>query len=414
MSIVAIGFLLTTVLASPPARNAPSAPKSSDAPVAATPPAPAAKGDPAAPPSKDAFTYASPDRTLSLDAIELCGGREIPGSLDFLVNHDGISYLFSTEANRERFLKEPRAFEVVDGGACGRMGPLSGLGDARRHLVHEGRVYFFASEGCREAFRKDPTAFIERGDARPSGSAAAIKEGSRVMDLLEQWAGGAESWRRVNSIRLASARDRVSGKTTYSWTWETLVRFQDSVRVHEAWDASWFSTTRSPAGAAMASSRGVERIARSREQAFDRVIGRMPVMILRAWAAQRDRGAARASTSGDGITAIDAGVNTIDGTPVRLVDVWLLGATSRLAVDSGGKLLRQSFHGREGGSRVGEVARHFTAWTTVDGVTVPTAWRVTIDGKRFDDLAVSIDRVEVNPVLADDIFLVPSAVTASK
>lgn len=71
---------------------------------------------------KPQASCASPERTLSLDVIELSAGREVPGREQLAVLHDGVAYLFSTEANRDRFAKDPRAFEVADGGACGPAG----------------------------------------------------------------------------------------------------------------------------------------------------------------------------------------------------------------------------------------------------------------------------------------------------
>lgn len=357
---------------------------------------------------------AAPERTLSVDVVDLVAGRESAGRPELAVEHEGVTYLFTSPENKARFEKEPRAFEVADGGACGRMGPLSGLGDARRYLVHEGRVWFFASDPCRDAFRKNPSAFIERADAKPHPTAEQRAAGAAAMDSLVGWAGGADALQRLSTIRLRSARERTSGPTTHAWTWETTIAFPDRATVREAWDDAWFSTTRTGDGAAMASARGAERIAASRAAAFDRVLGRSPVMIVRAWA---DAGGTGRSAAGappsNGIVASGAGEGTIDGVPVRFVDVWMHGAASRFAIErSTGRPIRQSFRGREGGSRVAEVVRSFTAQATVDGITLPTAWKVTVDGKPVDDLAVSIDRFEVNPALGGDAFVVPAAVPA--
>jgi len=342
-----------------------------------------------------------PERTLSVDVVELVAGKETPGLAELMAEHDGIAYLFATPENRARFEMDPRAFEVADGGACGKMGALSGMGDARRYLVHDGRVWFFASDGCREGFRKEPSKCIERSDPKPVATAVQQQEGARTLDLLARWAGGTEALRRMSTYREQSAAERTSGNRKYAWSREAAARFPDRAMTREAWDDAWFSTIRSPKGAAMGSSRGFETIARARGEAFDRVLGRSPVMIVRAWV---DASAGGTFPQGS-ILVADGGESTLEGRPVRFVDVWMLGAKSRLLVDAGsGQLLQQSFQGRDGGTRVGDVVRTFTADAVVDGVRLPTAWKVTVDGTAAPDASVAIDRFEVNPTLAEDLF----------
>ena len=46
-----------------------------------------------------------PERTLSVDAVELVGGRETPGKADLVVMHEGFEYRFATPENKAAFLK---------------------------------------------------------------------------------------------------------------------------------------------------------------------------------------------------------------------------------------------------------------------------------------------------------------------
>lgn len=57
--------------------------------------------------------------------------------------------------------------------------------------------------------------------------------------------------------------------------------------------------------------------------------------------------------------------------------------------------------------KVGDSVRTFTKYATVDGITLPTDYTVTFDGKELASAAAKIDTFEVNPKLAADLFQVP-------
>jgi YHS domain-containing protein len=63
--------------------------------------------------------------------MELMDGRELPGKAELAIEHEGIEYRFATQENMDAFKKDPAKYEVFDGGACGAMGALSEMGDAR-------------------------------------------------------------------------------------------------------------------------------------------------------------------------------------------------------------------------------------------------------------------------------------------
>ena len=67
-----------------------------------------------------------------LDPVALCEGREVPGSDTITATHEGYLYRFADEQSRERFHADRERYAVQMGGACGRMGPLSGKGAVDR------------------------------------------------------------------------------------------------------------------------------------------------------------------------------------------------------------------------------------------------------------------------------------------
>lgn len=346
-------------------------------------------------------TAAPPERTLPVDPVELVAGREVPGKAELAIERDGISYQFATTESKAAFEKEPAKFEVADGGACGRMGPLSGMGDARRYAVHEGRIYFFASDGCRAGFLKDPAKYIETDDEKVFGSNEQVTRGRATLDKVVVWAGGAERLRGLAAYRASAARKEKQGETEYAVTNETVIAFPDRAFQKESWNESWFSTVCGPEGAAMASTRGQERIAASRARAFHRTMARWPIVILKAHV----DGAPKADCPG--LIVIADGEGKLGETPVEFVKVWLNGAASRLAVESAtGKLLQLSYRGRDGTTTIGDSVRTYTAFATAKDITLPTAYSVSFNGKDLPAASAKIDAFEVNPELRADLFKV--------
>ncbi len=98
-------------------------------------------------PSLEAMT--APERTMPVDAVLFRQAKSVPGDRRWAVGYQGNVYLFSGPETRDVFMRDPVTFAAVDAGACGRMGPLGGLGDARRHALQDGLLYFFASPGAR-------------------------------------------------------------------------------------------------------------------------------------------------------------------------------------------------------------------------------------------------------------------------
>lgn len=343
-----------------------------------------------------------PERTLPVDPVELVAGREVQGVAEHSVERDGIEYRFVTLENKAIFEKEPAKFEVYEGGACGRMGALAGMGDARRYAVHAGRIYFFASDGCRAGFLKDPNSYIEVEDEKVFGSNEQVERGRAAIDRLVTWAGGAERLRGVTSYRAAAARTEKHGKTEYNITNETAIVFPDQMMQKEAWNQSWFSTTVTSEGAAMATSKSNERIAASRAKVFKRTMSRWPIVILKAYV----DGSPKADCPG--LIVIGDGEGLLSDVPVEYVKIWLNGAAARLTIEKAtGKLLQIAFRGRENTMKVAESVRTYTAWSTVDGVTLPIAYTITFDSNEQATLTSKIDQFEVNKALPADCFVIP-------
>lgn len=334
-----------------------------------------------------------PERTLPMDPVELIAGRETPGREDLSVLRDGFTYLFATPENKASFERTPEKFEAADGGACGRMGALSGLGDARRYTVHEGRLFFFASDACRKAFLKNPSAFIEGDDPPATGDADAQARGVAIVDRWIAWAGGEAAVRNATSYRESVSRQQKTGDTTYQVTEELAFRLPASFLKRETWNQDIYTTLATPSGGAMGVGDTSARIADARARAMRRFASRHPLVIMRG-------------RFEPGFAAIADGQGQLGEVKIEYVRVSLHGATTRLGIEAAtGRLVTLAFRGREGTMSVGEVVRTATVHATVGGLRLPSAWTTTVDGK--DRPVVAFDTQELNPALPDADFTLP-------
>jgi YHS domain-containing protein len=350
--------------------------------------------------TSDDPTCANPERTLQLDVVELVAGRQIAGKPDLAIVREGIEYRFSTPQNKATFERDADKYEVADGGACGRMGPLSGLGDARRYAVHDGRVFFFASDGCRASFTKEPAKFLERDDPVPAATPEQVAQGRAIMDRVVQWAGGADKLKALKTIRFSARRTEHQGGKDWTVTNVWAARFPNEFIVRESWNDSWFANIRGPQGAAMASTSRHEQIGATRTRALDRHLARLPVVMLKAYV-----DAPAGSEGATAMVVVPAQGGRIGNVDVDRVTIWLNGAASTLTVDkASGRPVQVTFRGRDGTSPIGESVRTFTAYKTVDGVQLPTAYTVAFDGKELPSASATWDTLEVDPTLAADQF----------
>ncbi|MBL9141360.1 MAG: YHS domain-containing protein, partial [Phycisphaerae bacterium] len=280
---------------------------------------------------------------------------------------------FSSPETLARFRASPTKFAAVEGGACGRMGALSGLGDARRSVVHDGRLYFFASDGCRDTFLKAPARFIAAPDVAPTGTADAQQAGLAAVDRWIASAGGANAvraatrivqraevapseandhWKTERVEELAWAGDDVALVSVETWT-----KVGDAPKVHR------YETGMNSSGAWQRTGDAAKvPLAPSRASAFAQRMAHLPAAILRA-------------RFMPGFTAVSDGEGTIDGTRVDYVKVHFAGATTRLGIDcESGALVTLSYRDRDPRLVVADVTRRVTQFAESNGIALPVSW----------------------------------------
>lgn len=317
---------------------------------------------------------------MPVDVVLLHQGREVPGSPDLVEIYEGTTYQFASAATRETFRAAPADYAAVEGGACGRMGALAGVGDARRYLLHEGRLYFFASDACRNTFVQAPVRFIALPDAPLAGTPESRAAGLAAVDRWVAWAGGADAVRSARTIVLRATPP--ASPSSPDWSNEEVVEFDFSapspcVLSVSTWTQQPASKDESPKvhrfemaccngqGWTQRGEDAREPLASSRAAAFLRLHAHDPAFLLRARFAP-------------GFVAVLEGEESLDGRTADRVAVSFNGATTRLLIDrSTGELLAARFRDRAPSLAVADASVRYLAHTSAGGVRVPSEWQTT-------------------------------------
>jgi YHS domain-containing protein len=95
-------------------------------------------------------------------------GSPVPGRPSHRILWKGVVWQFDTEANRERFEADPRAYAPRFGGYCTVAMSRNRLADVdpeRGWLIHEGRLYLTHNAQARDLLARDPGAVLTHARA---------------------------------------------------------------------------------------------------------------------------------------------------------------------------------------------------------------------------------------------------------
>lgn len=332
---------------------------------------------------------------LNVDPVDLVAGKETPAVEAHSVDRGVFTYRFASAANKAKFEADATRYEVQLGGACARMGPLSGLGRADIFGVHNGRIYLFASRQCRDTFLKSPETFIEADDSPPKPTDAQRKRGMELIELAAKAAGG-QRLDAMKTLALRADSKSTSGGQEYAVARGVLFEFPSRFRRLEAWD-TWVGGEVIDGGKSFfaAPQRDLQHplpLVDSQLRAVRRIMNREPAMILRA-------------RKSPGFIAAHVGNAELGGRRVERVAAHFDGTTTTLAINADdGSLVGIAYRGRGPSMRVGEIELTFTAQRADNGVILPSAWTATCDGKPADALNTILTTFEIDRPLPPDTF----------
>ncbi|MGH7177026.1 MAG: hypothetical protein ACREJC_06585, partial [Tepidisphaeraceae bacterium] len=138
---------------------------------------------------------------LPVDPVALVNGLEVPGNDAMSIDRGGYRYVFDNLENKKTFEQDPEKYEIQLGGACARMGPLTGRARIDLYGVHDGKIYLFASPGCRAGFLAHADQLLESDDPVPEFTPEAAARGRELIDMAVRALGGAEKLDSMTSYR---------------------------------------------------------------------------------------------------------------------------------------------------------------------------------------------------------------------
>ncbi|MBL8760173.1 MAG: hypothetical protein JNL50_02635 [Phycisphaerae bacterium] len=333
-------------------------------------------------------------RTFKFDVVEIHQGREVSGSPDFAVDCWGYRYLFSSKQNADAFLGDYQKYEVQLGGACAKMGPLSGRGATTIHTIHDGRLFTFASPSCKENFLKDPEARTDRPDPMPATTPESLARGQELLTLMLTSMGGAAKVDAMSSLRMEATTREKQGSKDYNHRRTWIASFPDKFRRDDDWDEYKYAMIVTPDFGVMAYSQ-VEDMHPQQRLALSRGLYHLPGVIARL-------------RSRDDFIAVAAGAVTINETKAEKLTVWFDSTATTLAIDpASGKVLAAFFRDRGKGGAIGAIEMRSTDWRDVDGLTLPAAAEAWFNNERWEGGDLRPDTLAINDVSAD-LFTKPT------
>ena len=326
-------------------------------------------------------TNATPERTLPVDPVLLQLGKTVAGERSISVTYEGNTYIFANAGTRDQFNREPARFAAQQGGACGRMGPLGGLGDARRYALQEGMLYFFSSDECMKLFRAQPRRYMEPADELPAGTPEQQAAGLAALDRWIAWAGGKDAVKAAKVFTQVSTRRVLQGADSWDITETLEFAGPHTMRRMDTWqkvggtakDNYQYETLVTPDTAVITSSNGrTTPLVDSRRTAFERLMNRQPYAIMRA----RFQPEA-------GLLALKTGEGTLGDARCDYIVTWFEGNATYLAIDKEtGRLVQISHPGRFGDASVASLTMDAVSYAGPDALRLPTQWVVSRNAEK--------------------------------
>jgi YHS domain-containing protein len=331
------------------------------------------------------------------DPVELIGGKEVPGDPSLTVTSGRFVYRFANAANKAAFEKAQASLGIQFGGACMKMGPLSGYGSPERWAVYDKKIYLFASESCRTNFRANPVKFIDTADEPARGTEAQMKKGSELMAKAVAATGGDEKLKALTSyqVRTKLSQPQRDG-TTFVYHRHFVMSFTDQVAAEwEMYDKTRYGWVVSPKKGYRTFNKEWEKVDSQVHEFMMREAARQPLLLLHAWM----NGHAK---------AVATGPTTIDNRKLENVALSLFGATTTLGIDPNTGVIDSVAYKGRAAAGIAQVERQLSGYKTVQGISLPFVSKTLIDGKPGTGTKAEIESITINEAIPQELIRKPA------
>jgi YHS domain-containing protein len=284
-------------------------------------------------------------------------GKDLGGSALITERREGFRYFFANKENREEFKQNPGRYEIQLGGACGKMGPLSGTGNTGIYAVVAGRLYVFSSLGCRETFRTGYQKMLERDIVPPRATQSTLEEGRRLAEDMLRWAGGnhIDSLGPVMSVH---EYDYPTASHTYIVTMRRAFILPDRFATSDKWDEAVYGYVIGGLDVFTNGGKFERPMAVAHRRSADRV---------------RNTNYLRALFAATQPSSVLIGRN-------GMLEVYFDNCLVSFELSANGRVLAMRTL-RRNGTEIGESREVFTGFTDYKGVKLPTGWNSEFEGE---------------------------------
>lgn len=304
--------------------------------------------------------------TVPYDVVVLIEeGLEQEGDEELFVIYDHFRYTFDGPEALREFESDPERYAVQLGGACARMGALSGTGRPHLYTVHEGKLYFFASEACRERFLSSPGQFLEPLiDPVVTGGANESLVAHELLTKAMAFMGGAGSIDGAQLDWSLTGEQEHEGKS-YETAQRELVGPGAHYLTFSRWgEDHWTKRLEGGHGSLEDTWYGKRTAHLSQRRALER---RLQAHLLPLFQ-QRD----------DEHTYLSG---SLEAGGVGILHMSVQGFAHKLGIDWGsGRILWHEYGGMGPDMTFGTVRNHFLTWETQDGLQIPVGWNRSFNG----------------------------------
>lgn len=334
-----------------------------------------------------------------LDPVALAEGREVPGNAEWTLVRDSYEYHFESEESRKKFEAQPGTFEIQLGGACARMGSLSGRGRPHLFARHNDRLYLFASESCRSNFLKAPEKLLLTDDEEPATTAVEISSGQMMVQLFLKSVGSVAVLESLESIQMMTTKKVLSGGTEYVNRREVAFRTSGDNRYDEWWNASRFGRLESNGTGWFIESDGARPMVKIQMRDHRNDLSEHYAGLLMDLLEPAESTVLRSLPSA-----------TENGRTWNQLELYSHGIRKLLTQDAAsGRIHRLQFRGHGPTLAVVPITIEFDDFQTVSELTLPKVSLRLAEGQNRDKGIRSEWTYVVNPELPEDHFRPPGA-----